>query len=201
MTDDVIDEGVRLMRNNSRRLASDAARLLDGGGTPATVYAIWHFAVADLGKSDLVAEYKTSVQGPRRHVSEAAIRGDHERKLRMGLRRLPKAGAPLGIMAEIRASEATRSVELPDPAGMGARVVVAGHTTGRFEDTAPRQGRKASHKTRLRFLYVDYDGAKWLTPEQEVVGKVHGTITMSASFLGELIAELRETLDALGHAG
>jgi AbiV family abortive infection protein len=199
VTVDQLKEGISLSRKNALRLARDAAVLLGQAASRASVYALWHLAVEELGKSSILLKALGSNEvGPGKVQIPADIfEGQHQKKFSEGLAFLPetkKSGLGLSVTVTANSSEVTTAFE--DPYGGKRTIQFAAGATGTVIDN--ENGIEPSHDLRLRLLYVDFDGTRWWEPEAELRSQVMAKTSVSGEDLKRAIDELLAALQRLG---
>jgi AbiV family abortive infection protein len=197
VTIDQLKEGISLSRKNARRLAHDAAVLLAQGGSRASVYAQWHLAVEELGKSSILEACASSEVSPGKVQIPASIFGGaHQSKFSAGLAFLPQTQqSGLGLSVTVTANSSAVDTTFQDPYGGKGRVTVGAGVTGRM--TTQGDGIGPSHDLRLRLLYVDFDGTKWREPEAELISETMAKISVSPEDLKRAIDELLAVLSTV----
>jgi AbiV family abortive infection protein len=190
-------EGIALSRKNALRLAHDAAVLLAQGASRGSVYAQWHLAVEELGKSSILEGCGSNEVSPGKVQIPARIfEGLHQKKFSAGLTFLPQTqqtGLALSVTVAANSSAVSRTFQ--DPYGGKGAISVGAGATGRFEDVTQGSGIAPSHELRLRLLYVDFDGTRWWEPEAELKNsEIMAKTSISAEDLKRAIDELLTAL-------
>ena len=196
-----LEIGISLSRKNALRLAHDAEVLLAQGASRASVYAQWHLAVEELGKSSIL-EGCRSIEGSHGRVRIPArifSAGSHKKKFSAGLTFLPetkKRGFAFSVTIETNRSAVI--TKLQDPHGGKGQIAAGSGSTGLFADVTPGSGIEPSHDLRLRLLYVDFDGTRWWEPEMEL--KNSEIMAKTVVSPGDLKRAIDELLTALSIA-
>ena len=68
----------------------------------------------------------------------------------------------------LKCNTSTKNVTFDHPISGKPHITALAETTGTFEDTDQLAKVLPSHGTRLRLLYVDFDGSRWWAPEREM---------------------------------
>lgn len=196
VTIDQLKEGISLSRKNARRLAHDAAVLLAQGGSRGSVYAQWHLAVEELGKSSILEACASREVSPGKvQIPASVFEGSHQRKFSAGLSFLPQTQqSGLGLSVTVTANSSAVDTTFQDAYGGEAAITVGAGLTGRFTVGG---GIDPSHDLRLRLLYVDFDGTKWREPEAELISEIMAKTSVSPEDLKRAIDELLAVLSAV----
>lgn len=196
VTIDQLKEGISLSRKNALRLARDAAVLLAHGASRGSVYAQWHLAVEELGKSSILKDCGTNEVSPGKVQIPAGIfEGSHQVKFSAGLTFLPQTQqSGLGLSVTVTANSSAVSRTFEDPYGGKEVIAVPPGLTGRFTVGG---GIEPSHDLRLRLLYVDFDGTRWWEPEAELISEIMAKTSVSPEDLKRAIDELLAVLSTV----
>jgi len=197
VTIDQLKEGISLSRKNALRLARDAAVLLAHGASRGSVYAQWHLAVEELGKSSILDACGSNEVSPGKVQIPAGIfEGLHQKKFSAGLTFLPQTQkSGLGLSVTVTANSAAVSTTFEDPYGSKEVIGFPPGVTGRV--TVVGGGIEPSHDLRLRMLYVDFDGTTWWEPEAELISEIMAKTSVSPEDLERAIDELLAALSTV----
>jgi len=199
VTIDQLKEGISLSRKNALRLARDAAVLLAQGASRGSVYAQWHLAVEELGKSSILEACTSNVVSPGKvRIPKRIFKGLHQEKFSAGLTVLPetqKSGLGLSVTVTANSSAADKTFKDPYDGNDELEITVAPSVTGTISTRG--NGIKPSHDLRLRLAYVDFDGTRWREPEAQLNSEIMARTSVSAEDLQGAIDELLAALSAV----
>jgi len=197
VTIDQLKEGISLSRKNALRLARDSAVLFAHGASRGSVYAQWHLAVEELGKSSILKDCgKNEVSPGKMQIPVGIFEGSHQKKFSAGLTFLPQTQhSGLGVSVTVTANSSAMDTTFQDPYGGKGVITFGAGVTGRI--TTQADVIEPSHDLRLRLLYVDFDGTRWWEPEAELISEIMAKTSVSPEDLKRAIDELLAVLSTV----